>query len=169
MVDSKPKTKPVVAPAKKEPDSNLVRFRVDKDLKDAAADACDALGFDLNDVLRSVVRRIANEHAIPFQVNPPARPDPTKAPFTEYGAYLDKDLAHLKAELTLSLLATFIADRAKRLAEERDKPKPNVKLRQRWEREMREAAGYHRTLNTRDLALVERVDAKYRALLAEPR
>lgn len=167
MTNSKPKGNALTSDSKLESETTLVRFRLQTKQIAEAVGVCDELGFDLNDVLRTVVRRIAKDHAIPFEINHPTHVASNRLPFTEYGDYLDKDLAHLKAELTLSMLSTFIADRAARLREERQKPKSNNKLIQRWERELRDAVGYHRTMNTRDVALVEQVDAKFRALLVE--
>lgn len=149
--------------------AELIRFRVDRDLKRAAEAVCAGLDLDLNDVLRSIVRRIAHERALPFEVNTPPRPQPGKVPFAEYNDFLKRDLAHLKGELTLGMLATFIADRTKRIAEARGDPQVDAKLQARWERELRDAAAYHRTLDTRDTALVEQLDARFRALLAEER
>lgn len=65
----------------------LIRFRVDETLKQRADAVCSERGFDLTDVLRAVVRRIAMEHAIPFELSAPAAAD-APAPFAQYGKFL---------------------------------------------------------------------------------
>ena len=144
----------------------LIRFRVDETLKQRADAVCSERGFYLTDVLRAVVRRIAMEHAIPFELSAPAAAD-APAPFAQYGKFLLDDLAHVKAESVIALLATFIANRARRIAGEKRKAKPNAKLIAKWEAENREAVQYHRVLNTRDSELVSKVEKRFTDLLAQ--
>lgn len=146
-------------------ETELVRFRVDGNLKTNAEAACNRRGLDLNDVLRTLVRRIAMEDAIPFDLNAPARiATDARTPFDRYGEFLDQDLAHLKIESVIGLLATFIADRARRMAAEKKKTKPNTKRIEQWLQEASEAMQYRRgALNSSNAAKVEK---QFTALLA---
>ena len=53
-------------------ETTWVRFRIDETLKARAEAVCDGRGLDLHDVLRTLVRRIAVENAIPFDLDAPA-------------------------------------------------------------------------------------------------
>ena len=116
------------------------RFRVDEGLKEQAEAVCVRRGTDRNHVLRTLVRRIAIEDEIPFDLNAPARAaEPQRVPFDRYGDFLTQDLAHLEAESLISLLAGFVADRARKIAEEQTKTKPDAAKIAAWHREASEA------------------------------
>lgn len=144
----------------------MVRFRVDSRLKQRAESICAALGMDLNDVLRILLRRIAMEEAIPFNLNAPARlPKDAQVPFAHYGDFLQQDLKHLAAESVISLLATFVAKRARQMTAERGKPKPNATKIEQWNTEATEAMQLRRSIDTTDDALLARVEKRFTALL----
>ena len=145
----------------------MVRFRVDRALKAHAEQLCASLGMELNDVLRILVRRIAMEGAIPFDLNRPNQsPSDARAPFDRYGPFLQEDLAHLKAESVLTLLATFAANRARRIAVERRQAKPNQNKIDQLRREATEAMHLRRSLDVKDDALLALVEKRFTTLLA---
>jgi len=148
-------------------ETEMVRFRIEGELKKRAEAVCARTGMDLNDVLRTLVRRIVTDGAIPFDVNTSGRvAEPRGVPYAQYGEFLTEDLAHLKAESAISLLASFAADRAHRIATEKRKARPNRANLKRWAAEARDAMNYRRTMNTRDDKLVSKVEKKFAALLA---
>jgi len=148
-------------------ETEMVRFRIEGDLKKRAEHACARRGMELNDVLRTLVRRIALDGAIPFDMNAPARvTEPGGTPFDHYGEFLTQDLAHLKAESVISLLASFVANRARLIATENRKARPNRAKLTKWESEAREAMNHRRTMNTKDAKVVTKVEKKFSTLLA---
>jgi hypothetical protein len=76
----------------------------------------------------------------------------------------ERDMAQIEAELALVLLARFIAARARLIVTERERSAPDAALLVVWQSQLQEAAGHHRTLDTRNLALVRDVDRRLRAL-----
>ena len=155
------------SPPKSSPSSAQLRCAIDREVLAAAEKVCEGLDLNLTEVLRECVRRIAVDGAIPFELGSAARISGDLVPLTRTNAFLEADLAPLKAELLLGLLGTFIAVRTPRLEAARAAPEPDAKRIARWERELREAITYHRTLDVNDAPLVERLDARFRALLAE--
>jgi DNA-damage-inducible protein J len=49
----------------------VVRARIDSETKDRAAAALDAMGLTISDVLRIVLRRVANDQAFPLELKVP--------------------------------------------------------------------------------------------------
>jgi hypothetical protein len=146
----------------------LLRYAVDRDLFEAAEKVCTDLELDLIEVMRELLRRIALERAIPFELGTAVRIQGDAAPFTRYSAFLEADLAPLEPELVLARLGTFIAERSARIAEANAAPEPDEEQIASWTRELDEAIALHRTLDVRDTALLARVEARFRALLAAP-
>jgi addiction module RelB/DinJ family antitoxin len=151
-------------------DTDLVRFRIEGEIKRKAVRVCEDLGLELNDVLRTVVRRIANDDALPFDMTIPNRvAEPVPLPFNRHSDFPADELAHLRAEALITLLATAIANRAHRIAEEKRKARPNKNKLLEWEAQLREAMDYRRSVNTRDANLVAELEKRYTALLtADP-
>jgi hypothetical protein len=75
------------------------------------------------------------------------------------------ELSFDEAELTIALLARFIAERARQLAT----PNVSVDTAAKWKAELDEAARLHRTLDVRDTARVAAVQQRFRALLNQSR
>ena len=147
-------------------ETELVRFRIEGDLKSRAEEVCARYGLELNDVMRTLVRRIALDDSIPFDMNAPGRiAEPSGSPFDRYGAFLTEDLAHLKAKSVISLSGSYIANRARRMATERHKARPNRAHVARWKSEVQEALQYRRTLDTKDQKLVAKGEKNFAALL----
>ena len=48
-----------------------VRARIDSDTKKRAASALEAMGLSISDAIRLLMRRIADEHRLPFDVKVP--------------------------------------------------------------------------------------------------
>jgi addiction module RelB/DinJ family antitoxin len=141
--------------------TDIIRFRIEEDIKARAENICARLGMEMNDVLRTLVRRIALDKAIPFDMHTTFRvEEPSRSPFD-----LTDDLAHLKAEAVISLLWIFAAKRARQIALENRKPRPNRKQNTKWETEAEEAMEYSRTMDTRDDKLVAKVEQRFAALL----
>ena len=146
--------------------SAKVNFRVDPDVKTRAEAICKSIEMDLVQVMRILLRRIATEEAIPFDLNAPARaPTPARVPFDRYGTFLEHDLKHLKAESVISLLAGFVAKRARQMATERAKSRPNTKKIEQWNTEAMEAMTLRRSIDTNDEALLARTEKRFTALL----
>jgi DNA-damage-inducible protein J len=146
--------------------TDIIRFRIEEDIKARAENICARLGMEMNDVLRTLVRRIALDKAIPFDMHTTFRvEEPSRSPFDRYGQFLTDDLAHLKAEAVISLLWIFAAKRARQIALENRKPRPNRKQITKWETEAEEAMEYSRTMDTRDDKLVAKVEQRFAALL----
>ena len=51
--------------------NTYVRARIDSDTKKRAADALEAMGLSISDVIRLLMLRIAEEHRLPFEVKVP--------------------------------------------------------------------------------------------------
>lgn len=148
-------------------DTELVRFRVNSDLKMQAEAVCQAHGLDFNDVLRTLIRRIAIERSIPFDQNAPAHVSKTeRQPFDTYGAFLTQDLAHLEAESVISMLSLYVAKCAGKIAREKRKRLPKAELVSKWSAQAREAMALRRTINTNDQEHLGKVTKRYTALLA---
>jgi addiction module RelB/DinJ family antitoxin len=149
------------------PASIPIRFRLEADLKARAEAVCIKQGLELNDVLRALVRRIAFEDAIPFDLNPTYRvAESPPQPFDRDADDLDEDVSQLRAEAVLSLLVSFVADRARRMAAEKKKSRPNRDTLARWEQQSQSALAYRRTLDTQDEASLAAIEREFTALLA---
>jgi DNA-damage-inducible protein J len=53
--------------------SSMVHVRVDEEVKDQAAEALAAMGLTVSDAVRILLKRIAAEKAMPFEVRVPNR------------------------------------------------------------------------------------------------
>jgi hypothetical protein len=148
-------------------DTDSIRFRLEADLKARAEAVCIKRGLALNDVLRALVRRIAQEDAIPFDLNPTYRvAESPPPPYDRYGDDVGEDVSQLRAEAVITLLVSFIADRARRIAAEKKKSRPDHDKLARWEQEAQAALGHRRTLDTQDEASLAAIEREFAALLA---
>ena len=98
-------------------DTELIRFRIDPEIRDKAEEVCSALGHELHDVLRAAVIRIARDGALPFDLGAgPAAPAAGAIPFYHYDERRWGSMKpQIDAEVALALLARFIADCSTRL------------------------------------------------------
>lgn len=147
-------------------ETELVRFRCDPTLKRDAAAVCDQVGFELGDVLRAVVTRIARDGALPIELRMPAR-EGAGIPFFEYNQQIWKDFQHIDGEVLLESLIRFVASQAKEISAEEDKPRPNKESIARWKKQGDEAMKINRTLNVRDREAVDNARKRLDALRAQ--
>lgn len=149
-------------------DTTVHVFRVDEALRRQAIAICEQQHIDLNDVLRTLIRRIAMEGALPFNLEASARPESVeRVPFDDYGDFLKRDLAHLEVEALISLLARLVADRARRIAAEQRKRSPDPANIRRWEAEIAAAMQIRRgNVDLTNLARVDELQQRFGALLA---
>lgn len=148
-------------------DTELVRFRIDPELRDKAAKVCADLGLELNDVLRTFVTRVARDGALPFDLTTvPARPEPGQTPFHDYDARLWLPIKpQIDAEVAIGLLARFIADCSTQIDEASTGAAPNTGLVARLTRDRNEARKLRGNLDVSDGAAVSRVIDKYGPLV----
>lgn len=144
----------------------LIRFRVDASIRDKASAVCEKLGFDLSDVLRAFVGRIAEQGTLPFDMAAPSGPRPQRAPFAEYTERLWQDYQYVDAEVALALLARFIADRAARLDAEESGGSPDAALLGELRGELAQARNLAQSLDPKDAVAVAAVLATYGPLVA---
>lgn len=139
-------------------DSELIRFRVDPDLAQQAERACADLGFELRDVLRSVVARIAREHVLPFDLNTPGARDATRRPFYDYDERLWANVKPgIEAEVALALLTRYIADCSTRIDEAPQGGPAEPQLIKRLIKVRDDARAAKLNLNVSDAEAVQRV------------
>ena len=139
-------------------DSELIRFRVDPELAEQAERACADLGFELRDVLRSVVARIARERVLPFDLNAPGARDATRRPFYDYNERLWANVKPgIDAEVALALLARYIADCSTRIDEAAHGDPAEPQFIERLVKARDEARAVKLTLNVSDADAVQRV------------
>jgi len=119
-------------------------------------------------VLRTVITRIARDGALPFAFDAAARPAPeTTRPFGDYDPRLWSGLKpQIDAEVAVSLLVRFIADRSARLADASQSAAPDTELVTLLTQERSDALALRRSLELTDPEAVARVIARYAPLLA---
>jgi antitoxin component of RelBE/YafQ-DinJ toxin-antitoxin module len=145
-------------------DTELIRFRIDPEIRDKAEEVCSALGHELNDVLRAAVLRIARDGALPFDLGAgPAAPAPDAVPFYHYDERLWASMkTQIDAEVALALLSRFIADCSMRLDEAADVSQPDA---ERLTRQRDEARQRRRELDVTDATAVKAVLDTYGPLV----
>jgi len=77
----------------------FVRARIDSDTKERAAAALQAMGLSVSDVLRIVLRRIANERAFPLELKVPNAQTRAAIAETERGGLEPVTLEQIQAVL----------------------------------------------------------------------
>ncbi len=148
-------------------DTELVRFRVNPELREQAAKVCAALGFELSDVLRALVTRIARDGALPFELSGSASPPRSDStPFQDYDARLWSPLKpQVDAEVAITLLARFIADCSTRIDEESDREAPDSELMARLTQEREDARKLRMSLDVSDGLAIGKLIDKYSAMM----
>lgn len=142
-------------------EGELIRFRVDAAIRGQAAAVCEKLGFDLPDVLRAFVSRIAEQGTLPFDMGIAPGPPAQRAPFAEYSERLWRDYQWVDAQVALALLARFIADRAARLDAEQSQRQPDAAQLQQLNEEIAQARGLAQRLDPDDAEAVAAVLSTY--------
>lgn len=133
-------------------ESRYLRLQLDAEVCARAEAVCARKGADLVDVLRALVSQIAQSDTIPDTLAASPRSlTAEEAPFSRY----DNDLwsasrTLVDADLALSVLDQFIAQRAHQLLEAKANRSPDVSLIARLEAERKQALGARALLNPDD-------------------
>ena len=148
-------------------DTELVRFRINPELRQKAEKVCADLGLELNDVLRAFVTRIARDSALPFDLGTiPTSPAPGHTPFHDYDARLWSSIKpQIDAEVAIGLLARFIADCSTRIDEAANGGASDPDLVVRLTRDRDDARKLRGNLDVADAASVSQVIDKYGPLV----
>jgi addiction module RelB/DinJ family antitoxin len=147
-------------------DTELIRFRIDAEVREKAVQICADLGYELSDVLKALVSRIARDGTLPFDMAGGPVTPATTAPFYNYDERLWAGIKpQIDAEVALQLLARFIADCSTTLDEEDDKPTQDVKLKEKLTAARTEARALRSQLDVSDHAAVKAVLEKYGPLV----
>jgi addiction module RelB/DinJ family antitoxin len=148
-------------------DTELIRFRIDAELRLRAAKVCGDLGLELNDVLRTFVTRIARDGTLPVDLgDAPARSAPDRAPFHDYDTRRWSALKpQVDAEVALALLARFIADCSTRMDEAANGGRPDPELTARVAKERDDARKLRKDLDVSNVAAIREVIDKYGPLV----
>ena len=91
-------------------ETEFERFRIDPTIRERAAEVCSRLGYELSEVLRIFVARIADDGEIPFAMPTSVATQRAEAPFAEGERLWGALRAQVEAEVALALLARFVAD-----------------------------------------------------------
>lgn len=86
---------------------------------------------------------------------------PLRTPFDTYDDFLERDLAHLDAEAALFELTRGIADRARAIATELRRAKPDRERIKAWQSEMTEALEARGTLNPGDASVLRQATDRF--------
>jgi addiction module RelB/DinJ family antitoxin len=143
-------------------EGEIIRFRVDPAVKEKVAAVCEKLGFDLSEVLRAVMGRIAETGTLPIELSTTDEPRSQRAPFGEYSERLWRDYQYVDTEVALTLLDAFIARSAAQLAAEHSAPAPNPGTIETLTRVIAQARQLTQTLDPDDAEALAAVLAAYR-------
>ena len=148
-------------------DTELIRFRIDPQVRDKAEAVCSRLGYELRDVLQATVARIARDNVLPFELGADAAPAPAAAvPFHDYNDRLWAGIRpQVDAEVALAVLMRFIALCSTRLDEQSDAPQPDAPLVARLTRQREEARRLRLELDVSNAAAVRAVLETYGPLV----
>ncbi|MGB0126799.1 MAG: type II toxin-antitoxin system RelB/DinJ family antitoxin [Rhodocyclaceae bacterium] len=142
-------------------EGEIIRFRVDPAVKEKVAAVCEKLGFDLSEVLRAVMGRIAETGTLPIELASTSEPRSQRAPFGEYSERLWRDYQYVDTEVALTLLDAFIARSAAQLNAEQSSQAPNPGTIETLKRVIAEARQLTQTLDPDDAPALAAVLAAY--------
>lgn len=142
-------------------EGEIIRFRVDPAVKEKVAAVCEKLGFDLSEVLRAVMVRIAETGTLPIELAKTSEPRSQRAPFGEYSERLWRDYQYVDTEVALTLLDGFIARSAAQLDAEQSARAPNPGTIETLQRVIAEARRLTQTLDPDDAEALAAVLAAY--------
>jgi addiction module RelB/DinJ family antitoxin len=142
-------------------EGEIIRFRVDPEVKEKVTAVCEKLGFDLSEVLRAVMGRIAETGTLPVELGSTDEPRSQRAPFGEYSERLWREYQFVDAEVALSLLDRFIARSAAQLDAEHSGVEPNPGTIETLKRVIAEARQLTQTLDPEDTEAIGTVLAAY--------
>lgn len=139
-------------------ETELIRFRIDPVLAQQAEQVCAELGFELRDVLRATVTRIARDQAMPFDMNALASAEARRLPFYEYDERLWASIKPpIDAEVALALLARFVADCSTRIDDAEQADRVDRQQLKTLTKAREEARAIKLTLDVTDAQAVQRV------------
>ena len=139
-------------------ETELIRFRIDPQLAQQAEKACADAGFELRDVLRLVVTRMAREHALPFGIDAVGTSEARRRPFYDYDERLWANFKpSIDAEVALTLLARFVADCSTRIDEAEQAERVDRQLIKRLAKAREEARALKLGLDVTNADAVQRV------------
>jgi addiction module RelB/DinJ family antitoxin len=122
-------------------DTELIRFRINADIKRQAANVCADLGIELNDLLRRFVTRVASEGKSPIDVPAPAQPPSNRVAL--FGDYDERAWGAVMAlgdeEFATVCLMSYIAECDRQLHEASERGARGSKRIAEWTA-LREAA-----------------------------
>ena len=146
-------------------DTELIRFRIDTELRQRAAKVCANHGLELSDVLRAFVTRIARDAALPTDLDLSVSHTPVAAPFGDYDAQRWTGIKpRVDAEVALALLARFIADCSTQI-DEAANGAPDRETVARLTKDRDDARRLRRNLDVSDPAAIRGVIDKYGPLV----
>lgn len=146
-------------------DTELVRFRVDGELRQRAAKVCARQGLELHDVLRAFVTRIARDDTLPADLTVAESHGAGPTPFGDYDAQRWTGIKpRVDAEVALALLARYIADCSTRI-DEAANGAPDRETITRLTKDRDDARRLRRNLDVSDPAAIREVIDKYGPLL----
>lgn len=139
-------------------ETELIRLRIDPQLAQQAERVCADAGFELRDVLRLVITRIARDRKIPFDLADTSADEARRQPFYEYDPRLWANLKPaIDAEVALAVLSRFIADCSTRLDEAEENEHVDQQLTKQLTVARDEARALKLNLDVTDAAAVQRV------------
>jgi addiction module RelB/DinJ family antitoxin len=139
-------------------ETELIRFRIDPALAQQAEQVCAEFGFELRDVLRATVTRIARDHVVPFDMKASASSEARRRPFYEYDERLWATMKPpIDAEVALALLARYIANCSTRIDEAEQADRVDRQQLKALARTREEARAIKLALDVTDSAAVQRV------------
>lgn len=139
-------------------DTELIRFRIDAQLARQAERVCADAGFELRDVLRLLVTRIARDGVAPAELYAVKESEAHKRPFHDYDDRLWADLKpSIDAEVALALLTRFIADCTTQIDEAENAQTVDRRRVDQLAKARAEARSLKLTLNVADAAAVQTV------------
>lgn len=147
-------------------ETELIRFRIDPQLAQQAEQVCAAAGFELRDVLRFLVTRIARTGVIASDLADAGASEARQRPFYDYDERLWADLKpSIDAEVALALLARFVADCSTRLDEAEQGEPVDRRIINELAQARDEARVLKRGLDVTDAAAVQRILERFGPLV----
>lgn len=148
-------------------DTEFERFRINPETRAHAAEVCARMGYELSDVLRALVTRIAHEDSIPFDLG--IQPHATSASLVAGDERLWSPIKpHIEAEIALALLARFIADCSTTIDEQAASDRSDQELFARLTNEREVARKLRSELDVSDSAAIQSVLTTYGPLVRRP-
>ncbi|CAG0999447.1 Antitoxin DinJ [Planctomycetaceae bacterium] len=148
-------------------DTEFERFRINPETRAHAVEVCARMGYELSDVLRALVTRIAHEDSIPFDLG--IQPQAASENLLVGDERLWSPIkSQIEAEIALALLARFIADCSTTIDEQAALDRRDQELVIRLTKEREAARKLRSELDVSDSAAIQSVLTKYGLLVRRP-